>query len=191
MEVQMATETLTQLITQEGRVVKHCLTLIDLSLRRCNACLESLQPKQPGRITLYKTNVKPRGKLTLNDTRWRLVRWRIRRQYSDGTVEWTNEKLPLRGAAKRTLSKFQFHDTQPQVREVIRAAVALIEWRGRILRTATNFVTGAEAHRKFGIPSATKHLKRALIATEAGHQKRARIRVAAETLAAVRAAKCK
>lgn len=187
----MATETLTELITREGRVVQHCLRLIDRGLRRCNACLESLQPKQPGRITLYETKVKPRGKLVLNDTRWRLVRWRIRRQNSDGTVIWTNEKLPLRGAAKRTLSKFQFHDTQPQVREAIGAAVALIEWRGRILRTATNFVTGVEAHNKFGIPSAIKHINKAVEAAEAGQRKRERIRAAAETLAAVRAAKGK
>lgn len=187
----MATESLTELITREGRVVKHCLMLIDLSLRRCNACLESLQPKQPGRITLYKTPVKPRGKIVLNDARWRLVRWRIRRQYSDGTVEWTNEKLPLRGAAKRTLSKFQFHDTQPQVREVIRAAVALIEWRGRVLRTATSFVTGMESHNRYGIKSAQAHVTRAVEAADEGQRKRARIRAAAEQLAAVRAAKGK
>lgn len=187
----MVTETLSELITREGKVVEHCLRIIDLSLRRCNACLESLQPKQPGRITLYKTKVKPRGKLVLNDTRWRLVRWRIRRQYSDGTVEWTNEKLPLRGAAKRTLSKFQFHDTQPQVREVIRAAVALIEWRGRVLRTATNFVTGMESHNRFGTKSATVHITKALTAADEGQRKRAQIRAAAEQLAAVRAAKGK
>lgn len=125
----------------------------------------------------------------LNDTRWRLVRWRIRRQNSDGTVVWTHEKLPLRGAAKRTLSRFAFHDTQDQVRDVIRAAVALIEWRGRVMRTATNFVTGVEAHNKFGIPSAIKHINDAVAAADAGQRRRARIRAAAENLAAVRAAK--
>ena len=187
----MATESITELITREGRVVRHCIGLIDTGLRRCNACLESLQPKQPGRITLYETRVKPRGKLTLNDTRWRLVRWRIRRENSDGTVVWTNEKLPLRGAAKRTLSKFQFHDTEPQVREVIRSAVALIEWRGRVLRTATNFVTGVEAHNKFGIPSAIKHINKAAEAAESGLRRRESIRAAAQQLAAVRAAKGK
>ena len=191
LETPMATESITELITREGRVVRHCLGLIDTGLRRCNACLESLQPKQPGRITLYETKVKPRGKLTLNDTRWRLVRWRIRRENSDGTVVWTNEKLPLRGAAKRTLSKFQFHDTEPQVREVIRAAVGLIEWRGRVLRTATNFVTGVEAHNKFGIPSAIKHINKAAGAAESGRRRRESIRAAAQQLAAVRAAKGK
>ena len=60
--------------------------------------------------------------------------------------------LPLRGAARRTSSKFGFHDTEPQVREALKAAVALIEWRGRVMRTAGGFVAGVESHNRFGVP---------------------------------------
>ena len=187
----MAKESLTDIITQQGRSVAHCLRVIDRGLRRCNAALEALQPKQPGRITLLETTEKSRGKVVLNETRWRIVRWRIRRSYSDGSVEWQAEMLPLKGAARRTSSKFGFHDTEPEVREAIRAAVALIEWRGRVLRTATNFVTAMKSHDRFGVPQAAKNIDRAVAAADKGNQKRARIRAAAETLAAVRAAKGK
>ena len=155
-------ENLVALVAREGKIVAHCLRLIDRGLLRCNASLEALQPKQPGRITLLKTKIKPRRKLTLNGTRWRIVRWRIRRQNSDGTIEWNAQMLPLRGAAKQTSSRFQFHETEPEVRKVILAAVSLIEWRGRVMRTATNFVTAMESHNRSGIPQAAKNIDRAM-----------------------------
>lgn len=83
----VAKELLTEIITREGRLVAHCLRVIIWGLRSCNAALDALQPKQPGRITLLETNVEGRSKLSLNGTRWWVVRWRIRRSYSDGSVE--------------------------------------------------------------------------------------------------------
>jgi hypothetical protein len=55
------------------------------------------------------------------------------------------------------------------------------------MKTAAAFVTGMQAHNAFGIPSAMKHIDKAVEAAETGQRKRARIRAAAEQLAAVRA----
>ena len=54
----MAKESLTDMVAREGRAVAHCLRVIDRGLRRCNAALEALQPKQPGRITLLETTAE-------------------------------------------------------------------------------------------------------------------------------------
>lgn len=177
----MTKESLSELITREGRVVAHCLRVIDRGLKSCQHSLEALQPYQPGRISLLETKAKARGKLSLNETRWRVVRWRIRRTYPDGKVAWQAEVLPLKGAAKRTSSRFQFHDTEPEVREALRAAVALIEWRGRVLRTASGFVTGMESHNRFGVPQALKHIERAVAAADRGNLKRAAVRAEARS----------
>jgi len=182
----MAKEPLADVIAREGRVVRHCLGLIDRGLRRCNAALEALQPRQPGRITLLETKAQMRGKIQLDGTRWRIVRWRIRRSYSDGSVQWQAELLPLRGAARRTSSRFGFHDTEPEVRKALKAAVALIEWRGRVLRTTGSFVSGMESHNRFGIPQAVKHINRAVAAADRGNRKATHIREAAKQLAQVR-----
>jgi len=183
----MAKEPLADVIAREGRVVRHCLGLIDRGLRRCNAALEALQPRQPGRITLLETKAQMRGKMQLDGTRWRIVRWRIRRSYSDGSVQWQAELLPLRGAARRTSSRFGFHDTEPEVRETLKAAVALIEWRGRVLRTTGGFVSGMASHNRFGIAQAVKNIDRAVAAADQGNRKRARIREAAKQLATAKA----
>lgn len=179
-------ESLVEVVAREGRVVRHCVGLIDRGLWRCNAALEALQPKQPGRITLLKTVEKSRGKIVLNEVRWRVVQWRIRRGYSDGSVEWQAVLLPTRGAAKRTLSKFGFHDTEPEVRKALLAAVALIEWRTRVLKTVTNFVTGMESHNRFGIWQAVKQINKAVAAADAGNRKRAKIKAAAQQIARAR-----
>lgn len=97
--------------------------------------------------------------------------------------------MPLKG--RRTSSKFGFHDAEPEVRDAIRAAIALVEWRGRVLWSATNFVTAMQSNNRFGVPQAVKNIDRAVAAADKGNLKRARIRTAAETLAAVRAAKGK
>jgi len=186
----VAKESLSDIVKREGRAIAHCIRVIDRGLRRCNATLEALQPKQPGRITLLATTAKGRGKLTLNETRWRVVRWRIRRSYSDGSVQWQAEMLPLRGAARRTSSKFGFHDTEPQVREVLKAAVALIEWRGRVLRTAGGFVAGVESHNTFGVPQAMKNIERAVAAGDRGNLKRTQIRDAGRQLVESGEANC-
>ena len=56
---------------------------------------------------------KVRAKRTLNETLWSAFRWRIRRNFSDGSIQRQVEMRPLRGAAKRTSSRFSFHDTEP------------------------------------------------------------------------------
>lgn len=59
------------------------------------------------------------------------------------------------------------------------------------MKTVTAFVTGMDAHIAYGMPSAMKHIDKAVQAAETGQRKRARIRAAAEQLAAVRAAQGK
>jgi hypothetical protein len=48
-----------------------------------------------------------------------------------------------------------------------------------------------ESHNRYGIKSAVSHITKAVEAADEGQRKRARIRAAAETLAAVRAAEGK
>jgi hypothetical protein len=179
----MEAESLADVVAREGVVVEQLVDVFDRGLRRCNTCLEALQPRQPGRITLMETRRKGAGKVVLNELRWRIVRWRIRRTYSDGSVEWTAQLLPLSGVTRFTSSKFNFHDTEPEVREVLKAAVALIEIRGRVLRTATNFVTGVGAQNRLGLPQAMKQIQRAVVAADRGARKRARIKVEVEQAA--------
>ena len=70
--------------------------------------------------------------------------------------------------------KFGFHDTQSEVRAAIRAAVELVEWRTRVVKSAANFVTAMEAQNRYGIPSAQKHITAAVQAAEDGARKRQR-----------------
>lgn len=176
------------LIAHQGKVVSHCLNLIDLGLRRCDLALKSLQPRQTGQITLFKTVEKSRGKLVLNEVRWRVVRWQKRREHSDGKVEWRAEKLVLSEAVRRVSSHHEFHDTAPQVRKALKAAIALIEWRARVLQTATNFVTGVESHNRCGIPAGMKNIARAVDAAAEGVALKGEIRDAAAEVGRAKAA---
>jgi hypothetical protein len=181
-------ESRTDRIARQARVVNLCLNLADRGLRRSNAALESLQPRQPGRITLLETGANGRSKNPLITTRWRIVRWRIRHTDSDGTVHWQAEMLPLSGASRRAAGRAGFHDTQAEVRAVIRAAVELIEWRASVAKTAAKFVTAMESHNRFGIPAVQRRIVAAVQAAEDGAKKRHLIRVAAAQLARAKAA---
>lgn len=179
----MSQPTLGEAIAREGKVVEHCLRVIDRGLRRCNAALEALQPKQPGRITLLETKKDLRGKTQLTSIRWRVVRWRIRYQKSDGEVVWEAEPLPLTGAGRRVSSRFAFHDTEAQVRQALKAAIALIAWRGRVLQTASNFMNGMHSHNLFGIEQAAKNIDIAARAADEGARIRTRVREEAARIA--------
>ena len=182
-------ESRTARIARQANVVNICLNLADRGLRRCNAALEALQPRQPGRITLLEMRRETVSKTPLNDVRWRLVRWRIRRQNNDGSVEWQAVLLPLRGASRMASGKFGFHDTQAEVRAAIRAAVELIEWRGRVVKLAANFVTGDGGAEPVGHSGGDEaHRSGRWRQPSAGQQKRAAIKAAAEQLGAGQAA---
>jgi hypothetical protein len=176
------------LIGRQGRVLNLWLNHADRGLRRCNLALEALQPRQPGRIALLETQEESRGKTVLNETRWRLVRWRIRRTNNDGVVHWQAEPLPLRGASRMASGKFGFHDTQGEVRAVIREAAALIEWRSRVVQAGRNSVNAMDAHNRSGIPFAQRHIEAAVAAADAGTRKREGIRAAATQLSRAKAA---
>lgn len=158
---------------EQAEALDYCIRVADRGLRQCNAVLESLQPKQPGRITLLQERVKSDAETVMNEVRWRVVRWRIRSQQANGDVEWQAEHLTLKGAARRTSTKMNFRDTEPQVRAVIMRAVKLIEWRARLVLTGRNFVTGVLSHKRYGVGAAAKLLAEVDRALEAGNQERA------------------
>ena len=64
------------------------------------------------------------------------------------------------------------------MREALKAAVALIEWRGRVLRTAGEFVAAWNPTNRFGVPQAMKNIDRAVAAGDRGNLKLAQIREA-------------
>ncbi len=75
-------------------------------------------------------------------------------------MKWETYKHPLRGASRMALGRLQLHDTQSEVREVIRTAVEAIEWRSRVVRAVTSFVTALEAHQRTGISQANRQVER-------------------------------
>lgn len=166
------TKTIVETLTKEIEALEFCIRVADRGLLQCNSVLESLQPKQPGRITLLREQAKSGHKTVLNEVRWRVVRWRIRAQQVDGSVDWEAEHLPLKGAARRTSSKMNFKDTEPQVRAVIMRAVKLIEWRGRLVITGRNFLNGVLSHKRYGIAAAAKALAEVDRALVAGNRER-------------------
>jgi hypothetical protein len=166
-------KTMVEILTKQVDALDLCIRVADRGLLQCNEVLESLQPKQPGRITLLRETRKSEGATVINDVQWRLVRWRIRSQQASGEVRWGAEHLPLRGAARRTSSRMNFKDTEPQVRAVIIRAARLIEWRGRLVITGRNFLNGVLSHKRYGIAAASKLLAEVDRALEAGNRERA------------------
>ena len=159
-------------LIKQAEALDLCIRVADRGLLQCNAVLESLQPKQPGRITLLRETRKSEGETVINDVQWRLVRWRIRSQQASGEVQWDAEHLTLKGAARRTSTKMNFRDTEPQVRAVILRAVRLIEWRGRLVITGRNFLNGVLSHKRYGLAAASKLLAEVDRALEAGIRER-------------------
>jgi len=159
-------------LIKQAEALDLCIRVADRGLLQCNAVLESLQPKQPGRITLLREARNSGGETVISDVRWRLVRWRIHSQQANGEVLWDAEHLTLKGAARRTSTKMNFRDTEPQVRAVILRAVRLIEWRGRLVVTARNFSNGVLSHKRYGLAAASKLLAEVDRALEAGNRQR-------------------
>jgi hypothetical protein len=173
-------------IARLADVANSCLTAADRGLETCAKALEDLQPFASGRISVVKTTEKSRSKSPINEVRWRVVRWRIRHENSDGSVEWETHKLPLRGASRMALGRLQFHDTQSEEREVIRTAVELIEWRARVVRAVTNFVTALEAHQRTGLSDVNRRVEKVLLAVARGQKNRADIKAKVERIVAER-----
>jgi len=166
-------KTMVETMIKQAEALDLCIRVADRGLLQCNAVLESLQPRQPGRITLLREHAKSDAETVINEVRWRVVRWRIRSQQASGEVQWEAEHLTLKGAARRTSTKMNFRDTEPQVRAVIMRAVRLIEWRGRLVITGRNFVNGVLSHKRYGLAAASKALAEVDRALEAGNKERA------------------
>lgn len=166
-------------------VFNDCLEAVDDALEDCDEALKQLQPYRPGRITLLKTHEKSASAIPLNTVRWRIVRWRIRHENSDGSLDWETQKLPLRGASRMALGRFQFHDTQAEVRKVIKVAVEFIEWRARLVAAVTNYVTALEAHERTGMPRLHSGVEAVRQAVEQGARNRADAKALVEQVKAV------
>lgn len=171
-------------IIEQVEALRFCVGMADQGLQQCKKVLESLQPKQPGRISLLVETRKSTGKVVINEVRWRVVRWRIRSTQADGKIIWDAEHLTLKGASRRTSSKMNFRDTADQVKEVIRGAVKLIEWRGRLIGTGRNFVVATMSHNKLGVAGVQKLLTEVDAAHKAGHAERAAKRSEVEKIVA-------
>jgi hypothetical protein len=163
-------------------VFNDCLEAVDDALGECDAALKKLQPYRPGRITLLKTDEKSDSPIPINTVRWRIVRWRIRHENSDGSREWESQKLPLRGAGRMVLGKFEFHDTRAEVRRVIGVAVELIEWRARLVAAVTNYVTALESHERTGMPRLHSGIEAVRQAVVQGARNRANAKALVESV---------
>lgn len=167
-------------ITRLDQVFNDLVEAADIALEECDEVLKQLQPYRSGRITLLKTAEKSDSTIPLNEVRWRFVRWRVRRENSDGTKVWETVKLPATGASRMAAGRFEFHDTQNEVRQVIRVATELIGWRAKVVKAVTNYVTALEAHERTGMPRLHSGINAVRQALAQGKRNRAQAKAAVE-----------
>lgn len=167
-------------VTRLDQVFNDLVEAADIALEECDEVLKQLQPYRSGRITLLKTAEKSDATIPLNEVRWRFVRWRVRRENSDGTKVWETVKLPATGASRMAAGRFEFHDTQNEVRQVIRVATELIGWRAKVVKAVTNYVTALEAHERTGMPRLHSGINAVRQALAQGKRNRAQAKAAVE-----------